>query len=119
MRYRTPLASASLVASMLAASLLLSGCGGGGGNSADVNPKADPPPVAVSGPDSFLLFPNPQLQSDGSVQMNTAAYQQAYYAAIDPTNARDTLAKWKSANGFDTGSGTQITVVFGDKKDLG
>ena len=116
MRYGTHLASAALIAT----SLLLSACGGGGGTStADINPKADPGPVAVAGPDSFLLFPNPQLQADGSVQMNTAAYQQAYYAAIDPTNARDTLAKWKATNGFDTGSGTQLTFVFGDKKDLG
>ena len=116
MRYPTHLASAALIAT----SLLLSACGGGGGTStADINPKADPGPVTVAGPDSFLLFPNPQLQADGSVQMNTAAYQQAYYAAIDPTNARDTLAKWKATNGFDTGSGTQLTFVFGDKKDLG
>jgi hypothetical protein len=99
--------------------MFLAACGGGGGSVADVSPRADPEPVAVAGPDSFLLFPNPQVQSDGSVQMNTAAYQQAYYAAIDPTNARDTLAKWKTANGFDSGTGTQITVVFGDKKDLG
>ncbi len=117
MRFRTHLASATLIAT----SLLLSACGGGGGGgtSADINPKADPDPVAVAGPDSFLLFPNPQLQADGTLQMNTPTYQQAYYAAIDPTNARDTLAKWKAANGFDTGTGTQITFVFGDKKDLG
>ena len=117
MRYGTHFASVSLVAM----SVLLSACGGGGGggSNADLSVRVDPEPAAVSGPDSFLLFPNPQVQSDGTVQMNTAAYQAAYYAAIDPTNARDTLAKWKAANGFDTGSGTQITVVFGDKKDLG
>ena len=123
MRYAYPPASASLVASlfasMFAMSLLLSACGGGGGSSADLAPRADSATVAVIGPDSFLLFPNPQVQSDGTVQTNSAAYQQAYYAAVDPTNARDTLAKWKATNGFDTGSGTQITVVFGDKKDLG
>ncbi len=116
MRYGYPLTPASLVA----VSVMLAACGGGGSNSGDVNPRAESPAiVAVSGPDSFLLFPNPQVQADGSVQMNTAAYQQAYYAAIDPTNARDTATKWKAANGFDTGSGSQITVVFGDKKDLG
>ena len=121
MRHETSLAPASLVTAPLVASLLLSlaACGGGGGTIADISPKADPEPVAVAGPDSFLLFPNPQVQADGSVQMNTAAYQQAYYAAIDPTNARDTLAKWKAANGFDSGTGTQFTFVFGDKKDLG
>ncbi len=112
--------SIPLSATLLASSLLLSACGGGGGdNTADITPRADPPTATTAGPDSFLLFPNPQLQADGSVQTNTAAYQQAYYAAIDPTNARDTLAKWKATNGFDTGSGEQITVVFGDKKDLG
>ena len=45
--------------------------------------------------------------------------REAYYAAIDPTNAKDTLAKWKAANGFDTGTGTQVTAVFGDSRDLG
>lgn len=121
MRHETSLAPASLVTAPLVASLLLSlaACGGGGGTIADISPKADPEPVAVAGPDSFLLFPNPQVQADGSLQMNTAAYQQAYYTAIDPTNARDTLAKWKAANGFDSGTGTQFTFVFGDKKDLG
>jgi mono/diheme cytochrome c family protein len=73
----------------------------------------------VSGPDSFLLFPNPQVQADGTLQTDTLAYADAYYAAIDPGNAKDTLAKWKAANGFDTGTGTQVTVVFGDRRDLG
>lgn len=105
---------------ILFASLLLTACGGGGGgNSADIIPRTELPLAAVAGPDNFLLFPNPQVQADGSMQTNTATYQQAYYAAIDPTNARDTLAKWKATNGFDTGSGEQISVVFGDKKDLG
>ena len=100
-----------------AAALLLAACGGGG-SPADVRP-ADPPLQAVSGPDAFLLFPNPQKQADGTLQTDTPAYAQAYYAAIDPTNAKDTLAKWKAANGFDSGSGNQVTVVFGDKRDLG
>jgi mono/diheme cytochrome c family protein len=29
------------------------------------------------------------------------------------------LAKWRAANGFDTGTGTQVTAVFGDSRDLG
>ena len=105
----------------IAASLLVAACGGGGGSSsADVRP-GDPPPAAVpvAGPDKFLLYPNPQQQPDGSLQMNTAAYTQAYYAAIDPLNERDTLAKYKAKNGFDSGTGTQVTVVFGDQRDLG
>jgi mono/diheme cytochrome c family protein len=102
----------------LAAVLLLASCGGGS-SSGDVRPGTDPGVVPWSGPDSFLLFPNPQVQADGSLQTNTPAYADAYYAAIDPNNAKDTLAKWKAANGFDTGTGTQVTVVFGDQRDLG
>jgi hypothetical protein len=101
----------------IAAVLLLAACGGG--SSSDVRPGAAAGVTPTSGPDSFLLFPNPQVQADGSVQTNTVAYANAYYAAIDPANAKDTLAKWKAANGFDTGVGTQITVVFGDGRDLG
>jgi mono/diheme cytochrome c family protein len=99
--------------------LLLGSCGGG--SQVDINPYSPPgPPVpGLSDPNSFLLFPNPQVQADGSQQTNTVAYSQAYYRAIDPTNAKDTLAKWKAANGFDSGTGTQVTVVFGDRRDLG
>ena len=112
MQFRSPAALAPC-----AAAFLLAACGGGG-SPGDVRP-ANPPLQAFSGPDTFLLFPNPQKQADGTLQTDTPAYAQAYYAAIDPTNARDTLAKWKAANGFDSGSGTQVTVVFGDKRDLG
>ncbi|HEX9392358.1 MAG TPA: hypothetical protein VF928_13690, partial [Usitatibacteraceae bacterium] len=93
---------------------------GGGGSAGDTRPGSAPATaLTVSDPNAFLLFPNPQLQSDGSKQTDTAAYTQAYYAAIDPTSARDTLNKWKAANGFDSGTGTQVTVVFGDRRDLG
>ena len=103
----------------IAAALLLSACGGGGGNT-DVRPREEPPaPPPIVGPNSFLLFPNPQKRSDGTLETNTIEYAQAYYAAIDPNNQKDTLAKWKAANGFDTGTGTQISVVFGDVRDLG
>jgi hypothetical protein len=68
---------------------------------------------------TFLVFPNPQVQADGTIQTDTVAYAQAYYTAIDPTNAKDTLAKWKAVNLFDSGSGTQVEVVFGDVRDLG
>ena len=77
------------------------------------------PPRSPASPNAFLLFPNPQVQADGSLQTNTEAYAQAYYAAIDPNNAKDTLAKWRAANGFDTSNGTQVTAVFGDSRDLG
>ena len=100
-----------------AAALLLASCGGGG-SPGDIHPGSSPPPDAGE-PNTFLLFPNPQLQPDGSLQTNTPAYAQAYYAAIDPDNTKDTLAKWKAANGFDTGTGTQVSAVFGDVRDLG
>ncbi len=106
---------ASLAAS--AAVLVLAACGGGG-SPGDIHPGTDTAPVAGE-PNAFLLFPNPQVQPDGSLQTNTPAYAQAYYAAIDPNNTKDTLTKWKSANGFDTGTGTQVTAVFGDSRDLG
>ncbi len=111
----------TLPVSFVAVALLVSACGGGGGQSPqDARPSnAEAPIATVSGPDSFLLFPNPQVQADGTKQTDTASYTQAYYAAIDPTNARDTLAKFKATNGFDSGTGEQITVVFGDQKDLG
>lgn len=100
--------------------LLLAACGGGdGGTSRDVNPSAPPPDPAVTGPNSFLLFPNPIMQANGSLQTDTLAYADAYYTAIDPTNARDTFAKWKAINGFDSGTGTQLQVIFGDVRDLG
>jgi mono/diheme cytochrome c family protein len=100
-----------------AAALVLAACGGGG-SPGDVHPGAEI--VIVPGePNGFLLFPNPQVQPDGSLQTDSPAYAQAYYAAIDPNNNKDTVAKWKAANGFDTGSGTQVTVVFGDVRDLG
>jgi mono/diheme cytochrome c family protein len=103
----------------LLASLLLTACGPGGGNSGDVFPRETQPTAAVTGPNSFLLFPNPQKQDDGSLQTNTTAYATAYYEAIDPNNDKDTLAKWKTANGFGSGTGTEVTAVFGDVKDLG
>ena len=99
---------------LAAMALAMAACGQG--NSGDAtNAAASPAP----GPNSFLLFPNPQAQPDGSLQTNSLAYAQAYYAAIDPADAKDTLAKWKLANGMDSGTGTQVQVVFGDLRDLG
>ncbi|HEY5310022.1 MAG TPA: hypothetical protein VIK97_16020, partial [Casimicrobiaceae bacterium] len=99
------------------AALTLAACGGGGSPN-DIHPGSESGPVPGE-PNAFLLFPNPQVQPDGSLQTNTPAYAQAYYAAIDPNNSKDTLAKWKAANGFDSGTGTQVTAVFGDARDLG
>lgn len=108
----------SVIAGLLMLTLLLASCSGG--NSGDVFPGAELAVPPTSGPDSFLLFPNPQKQADGSLQTDTSAYATAYYAAIDPNNNEDTLDKWKTANGFgDLATGTETTVVFGDQKDLG
>lgn len=102
-----------LIASWLAA------CGGGGGETPkDVTPGVPAPPP-TTGPNLFLLFPNPQKQPDGTFETNTAAYTQSYYEAIDPLNERDTLTKYKQKNGFGSGTGEEITVVFGDQRDLG
>src|SRR5262249_58178604 len=100
-----------------AAALVLAACGGGG-SPGDVHPGAEIP-IVPGEPNAFLLFPNPQVQADRSLQTNTVAYAQAYYAAIDSNNTKDTLAKWRAANGFDTGTGTQVTVAFRDSPDLG
>ncbi len=119
MRNERPPFSRFAYVSLCAGLLILTACGGGG-SAGDTRPGSAPATaLTVSDPNAFLLFPNPQLQSDGSKQTDTAAYTQAYYAAIDPTSARDTLNKWKAANGFDSGTGTQVTVVFGDRRDLG
>ena len=100
--------------------LLLSACGGGGGGSSNRDVfTAAPAVIDTSGPNSFLLFPNPLVQSDGSLQTDSLTYAQAYYAAIDPSSQKDTLAKWMQVNGFNSGSGTQVMVVFGDQRDLG
>jgi len=49
----------------------------------------------------------------GSAPANAGA---EYYAAIDPTNARDTLDKWKAANGF--GQGDEVVTYYFNGGDL-
>jgi hypothetical protein len=108
----------------LAATLLLTACGGGGSgasSSGDVFPGTPTPVTPTSGPDSFLLFPNPQRQADGTREVDSLAYASAYYEAIDPANERDTLTKFKARNQFGVpGAGvTEETVIIGDQRDLG
>ena len=50
--------------------------------------------------------------------LNDTAYAEAYYDAIDPTGARDTLQKFERLHGFDS-VGADEHVVFRDSKDLG
>lgn len=110
----------------LTLTLLLSACGGGGGsdgssgNTATVVEAPVPTPT-VAGPDMFLLFPNPIRLDDGTLETNTEAYARAYYEAVDPANDKDTLAKWKAANGFGTVAGAlgEVSATFGDMRDLG
>lgn len=104
--------------------LLIAGCSQG--NSGDPPPPpvpgAVPPsaaPVVSSDPNVYLLGPNQQIQPDGTAQIDSPEYATAYYEAIDPLNEKNTLTKWKAANLFDTGTGTQVDVVFGDVHDLG
>ncbi len=116
MNYR----SSFICAGSAVLTLMLASCGGGG-SSGDVVPGT-PAVQNTSGADSFLLFPNPQKLADGTLETNTVAYAEAYYAAIDtidPATAKNTLARWKAANKFDTGTGTQVEAVFGDVRDLG
>ena len=105
----------------LSASVLLAACGGGG-SPGDVSAGTPPPaaPVAtLSEPNAFLTFPNPQKQADGTLQTTAREYAEAYYREIDPLNERDTATKYKAKNGFDSGTGEQVMVIFGDVRDLG
>ena len=62
----------------LGLTLLLMACGGGdGGSSRDINPSAPPLDAVVVGADSFLTFPNPLVQTDGTIQTTSPAYAEA------------------------------------------
>lgn len=102
----------ALAGSLVALASLLGGCGQD--NTADA-----PASTQSVGLDLFLVFPNPQVQDDGSLQVVEQEYADAYYAAIDPANARATLSGFRSVNQFDSGTGTQHLVVFRDTHDLG
>lgn len=117
------LARFAAIASVTAMSLLLSACGGGGGGvstSGDINTFVRAAAVAT-GLDRFLLYPNPVVSATGVFEVGDAEYAKAYYRAIDPTNSKDTLAKWKAANGIGdtTGGQEEYKVIVGDKRDLG
>ncbi|MHB8473099.1 MAG: hypothetical protein ACYDC8_09705 [Gammaproteobacteria bacterium] len=93
---------------VVAMSCLSAGCGGGRGNTTPT-PAAQVNPTVT--PTSFLTFINTSLPIDSD------AYANAYYKAVDPTGVRTTLAAWKSVNGFDQGVDNHVT--FRDAKDLG
>ena len=99
------------LAAALSASLLLAGCGGGSGGDVTAGTPPPAPVVTLSDPNSFLIFPNPQKQADGEIQTTNVEYATAYYGDIDPLNERDTAAKYRAKNGFDSGTGEQVTVI--------
>ena len=108
------------LAGVLVAAAVLAACGGGGGGSStsgDVRPAVRGAAQAT-GLDRFLLYPNPVVRSDGQFEVGIKAYADAYYEAIDPTNAKDTLAKWKAANniGVTTGGHVEYAVIIGDQR---
>jgi len=108
----------------VAAALLLVACGGGGGgtsSSGDIRTTGERGASQATGLDRFLLNPNPIVRADGLFEVGEVEYANAYYEAIDPTNAKDTLAKWKIANniGVTTGGHTEYSVIIGDQRDLG
>ncbi len=108
--------------SAIACAALLCACGGGGSGgsgNADVVSGEKGPVIPTTGPDSFLLFPNPQKQADGSLEVNSAAYATAYYEAIDPNSERTTLTAFKAKNGFGSGMGEEASIIIGDQRDLG
>ncbi len=97
----------------LALAVLLCGC-------QQKNSGDEPASSGVAfGLERFLLFPNPIAQSTGGFETDTDAYAEAYYHAIDPANVKDTIDRWKTANGFGSSTGTEHLVVFRDVKDLG
>ncbi|MCZ6882414.1 MAG: hypothetical protein O7F15_05335, partial [Gammaproteobacteria bacterium] len=51
-------------------------------------------------------------------EIDESSFAAAYYATVDPANARDTLQKFQSLHGFDT-PGADVHVIFRDSKDLG
>jgi len=100
----------------LALVMWVAGCGQS--NSGD--PKEAP--VGVSDTNRFWIFPNPGKDpATGIYTTNDASYGQAYYAAIDSLNDRDTLAKFKTKNGFGTSVAgvKEVQVIFRDVRDLG
>lgn len=76
-----------------------------------VRPAAVPPVPGDGG--QFLSF----LNLTSLPYQETQASADAYYAAIDPTDAKTTLDAWKSANGFDDGNDAH--AVYRNGADLG
>ena len=82
-----------------------------GGAIAETVGFADDNGIVTNGVAEKLIF------ADSSI--DTTDYATAYYAAIDPANARDTLQKFRNLHGFDNNSSEVVHVTFRDSKDLG
>jgi hypothetical protein len=50
--------------------------------------------------------------------IDETSFAEAYYAAVDPEDARDTLQGYQRVHGFDV-EGADVHVIFRDSKDLG
>ena len=101
---------------VLVLSLAVIGCS----KSNNADPQAAP--IGTTDTNRFWLFPNPGRDPASSVfTTNEASYAQAYYDAIDPTDARATLNGFKTTNGFGTtvAGVSEVNVIFRDVKDLG
>lgn len=114
---------------LILASVALGGCRG-----ADETDIIDPQFPATNDPDAFIQFlnPLPGVPEGGAVAGeidNSKDFPEAYYNTIDPDGTRDSLLKWRVANGFAAEDGTlaacdlpactEANVKFRDTKDLG
>lgn len=50
--------------------------------------------------------------------IDNSAFATAYYAVVDPADARDTFLKYRTLHGFES-AGADVHVIFRDAKDLG
>jgi mono/diheme cytochrome c family protein len=114
---------------LILASVALAGCRG-----ADETDIIEPQFPATNDPDAFIQFlnPLPGVPEGGAAVDeidNVQNFPEAYYNTIDPDATRDSLLKWRVANGFANEDGTlavcdpsaceEANVKFRDTKDLG
>lgn len=114
---------------LILASVTLAGCRG-----ADETDIVNPQFPVTDDPDAFAQFLNPLPGvpeggvAEGEID-NVKDFPEAYYNTIDPDGTRDSLLKWRVANGFANDDGTlaacdlpscvEANVKFRDTKDLG
>ena len=65
------------------------------------------------------LFAQKTPQGAAIDEQENEATANAYYAAIDPGNDKDTLSKWKTANGFVDGDPNTVEATYINGFDLG